>query len=77
MQKSYYGDSFYINESTYNNLWAWDQQIYTNMMGGGSGKISVPMFTRWMFKLQGMYALPYGFMVSGSVTGREGILYNR
>jgi hypothetical protein len=43
-------------------------------MGGGSGKQSVPMFTRWMFKLQGMYALPYGFSISGSLSGREGML---
>jgi hypothetical protein len=48
--------------------------MYTNSMGGGSGKISVPMFTRWMFKLQGMYQLPYGFNVSGSIVGREGQL---
>jgi hypothetical protein len=48
--------------------------MYTNSMGGGSGKQSVPMFTRWMFKLQGMYALPYGFNVSMSVSGREGML---
>jgi hypothetical protein len=70
MQKSYYGEGW-VNPTS---LWAFDKQMYTNSMGGGSGKISVPMFTRWMFKLQGMYALPYGFNVSGSIVGREGML---
>jgi hypothetical protein len=70
MQKNYYGEG-YLNPS---NLWAFDKQMYTNSMGGGSGKTSVPMFTRWMFKLQGMYQLPYGFNVSMSLSGREGML---
>lgn len=70
MQKYHYGEGYYNP----NNIWAFDNQMYTNSMGGSSGKISVPMFTRWMFKLQGMYALPYGFMVSGSIVGREGQL---
>lgn len=71
MQKQYYGDNGYTNP---NSLWAFDGQMYTNSMGGGSGKISVPMFSRWLFKLQGMYALPYGFNVSFSMMGREGML---
>jgi hypothetical protein len=70
MQKSYYGQG-YLNPS---NLWAFDKQMYTNSMGGGSGKTSVPMFSRWMFKLQGMYQLPWGFDISASLTGREGML---
>jgi len=70
MQKSYYGQG-YLNPTS---LWAFDKQMYTNSMGGGSGKTSVPMFSRWMFKLQGMYSLPFGFDVSFSVTGREGML---
>lgn len=69
-QKSYYGQG-YINPTS---LWAFDSEIYTNSMGGGSGKISVPMFTRWMFKLQGVYSLPLGFDVSFSLSGREGML---
>jgi hypothetical protein len=71
MQKAYYGENGYTDP---NSLWAFDGQMYTNWMGGGSGKQSVPMFTRWMFKLQGMYALPYGFNVSGTISGREGML---
>ncbi|MCK4647102.1 MAG: carboxypeptidase regulatory-like domain-containing protein [Candidatus Aminicenantes bacterium] len=70
MQKNYYGEG-YTNPT---NMWAFDKQMYTNSMGGSSGKISVPMFSRWMFKLQGMYALPYGFNVSMSLSGREGML---
>ena len=73
MQRSYYGEGY--TEAT--DLWAFDGMQYTNSMGGSSGKISVPMFTRWMFKLQGMYALPYGFNVSFSLNGREGMLIDR
>lgn len=72
-QKSYYGQGY--NNPT--NLWAFDGDIYTNSMGGGSGKESVPMFTRWMFKLQGMYSLPLGFDVSFSINGREGMLIDQ
>ncbi len=72
-QKSYYGQG-YLNPT---NLWAFDGDIYTNSMGGGSGKESVPMFTRWMFKLQGMYSLPLGFDVSFSINGREGMLIDQ
>jgi hypothetical protein len=46
-------------------------------MGGGSGKVWVPMFTRWMFKLQGMYSLPLGFDVSFTVSGREGMIIDQ
>jgi hypothetical protein len=73
MQKQYYGEGY--NNPT--SLWAFDEQQYTNSMGGSSGKISVPMFTRWMFKLQGMYALPYGFNVSFTLNAREGMLIDR
>ena len=70
MSKYYYGEG-YTNPT---NLWAFDKQMSSVYMGGSSGKVSVPMFSRWMFKLQGMYALPYGFNVSMSLSGREGML---
>lgn len=73
-QKQFYGDLGYTNP---NNLWAYDGDYYTNSMGGGSGKLSVPMFTRWMFKMQGMYSLPLGFDVSLSVNGREGMIIDQ
>jgi hypothetical protein len=69
-QTAHYGDG-YLNPTS---QWAFEDQMFTNSMGGGSGKISVPMFTRWMFKLQGMYSLPLGFDVSFSLSGREGML---
>lgn len=72
-QKQVYGDG-YLNPT---NLWAYDGDYYTNSMGGGSGKLSVPMFTRWMFKVQGMYSLPLGFDVSFSVNGREGMIIDQ
>jgi hypothetical protein len=70
MSKYSYGQGY----NNPGNLWAFDEQMSSNYMGGGSGKISVPMFSRWMFKAQGMYALPYGFNVSFSLSGREGML---
>jgi len=73
-QKQYYGDKGWLNPT---NLWSYEGDYYTNSMGGGSGKLSVPMFTRWMFKMQGMYSLPLGFDVSFSVSGREGMIIDQ
>ncbi|MCJ7580130.1 MAG: carboxypeptidase-like regulatory domain-containing protein [Candidatus Aminicenantes bacterium] len=73
-QKQYYGDNGWLDPT---NLWAYDGDYYTNSMGGGSGKLFVPMFTRWMFKLQGMYSLPFGFDVSFSLSGREGMIIDQ
>ena len=73
-QKQFYGDNGWLNPT---NLWSYDGDYYTNSMGGGSGKLSVPMFTRWMFKIQGMYSLPLGFDVSFSLNGREGMIIDQ
>ncbi len=54
-QRSYFGDNGYTDPT---NLWASEGQLYAFDMGGGSGKINRPFFTRWMFKLQGLYQLP-------------------
>ncbi len=40
----------------------------------GSGSSDVYMNSRWMFKLAGLYQLPYGFTISGTFTGREGFI---
>ncbi|MGQ9471569.1 MAG: carboxypeptidase regulatory-like domain-containing protein [Candidatus Aminicenantales bacterium] len=69
MQKNYYGKKGYVNP---NNLWAYEGKIYGISMGGGSGKVSVPMFSRWLVKLSGLYQLPLGFNVSFTLNGREG-----
>ncbi len=39
---------------------------------GGSGERYIFSNTRWIFKLSGLYQLPYGFNISGSVNAREG-----
>jgi hypothetical protein len=70
MSRQHYG-SAYLNPTS---MWAFEDQLASNSMGGGSGKVSVPMFTRWMFKMQGMYSLPLGFDISFSLSGREGML---
>jgi hypothetical protein len=41
-------------------------------MGGGSGKISMAVFPRWMVKLSGLYQLPLDFNVSATFNAREG-----
>jgi hypothetical protein len=67
-QKSYWGDEF-INPT---NQWAFDGQPYGDWGGAASGKQSALMYTRWMFKLSGLYQLPLGFNVSATFNAREG-----
>ena len=60
--------------STFNttNDWAYDNNIYAQSMGGGSGKISMRVFSHWLVKLSGLYQLPYDFNVSFSFNARQG-----
>jgi hypothetical protein len=71
-QRQYFGDNGYIDPT---NLWASEGQYYAFYMGGGSGKITRPFFTKWMFKLQGLYQLPFDISVSGTVSAHEGTYY--
>jgi hypothetical protein len=71
-QRSYYGDYGYTDPTS---LWANEGQIFAFNMGGGSGKVSRPFFTRWMFKLMGLYQLPHGINISGTVSAHEGTYY--
>jgi hypothetical protein len=71
-QRSYFGDNGYLDPT---NLWASEGQIFAFDMGGGSGKISRPFFTRWMFKLMGLYQLPYDISLSGTVSAHQGTYY--
>ncbi len=71
-QRSYFGDFGYTDPT---NLWASEGQIYAFDMGGGSGKITRPFFTRWMFKLMGLYQLPYDMSISGTVSAHQGTYY--
>jgi len=67
-QKSYWG-SDYFNPT---DKWAYDGQPFGNWGGGASGKVAVLMYTTWMAKLSGLYQLPYGFDISGTINAREG-----
>jgi hypothetical protein len=41
---------------------------------GGSGLTGIFVNSRWMFKLSGLYQLPYGINVSGTFVAREGYI---
>ncbi|MFC2166651.1 carboxypeptidase regulatory-like domain-containing protein [Acidobacteriota bacterium] len=68
-QKQFYGDNGWRDPT---DLWAFEGDIYTSYLSGDSGKNLSWAFTRWMFKLQGMYSLPFGFDISFSLSGCEG-----
>jgi hypothetical protein len=68
-QKNYWGDTYPLNPS---NAWAYDGKLYGYQIGGGSGKMSMRVFSRWMFKAQGLYQLPYDFNVSFTFNARQG-----
>jgi hypothetical protein len=40
----------------------------------GSGSSDVYMNSRWMLKLSGLYQLPYGFNISGTLSARDGFI---
>ncbi len=71
MQRYYYGESY--NDPT--NMWVYEGQIYGISMGGASGKIARDGFSRWMFKLTGLYQLPFDINVSGTLSAHEGYFY--
>ncbi len=54
------------------NTWAFDGKPYAMSGGGASGKTSINMYTRWMFKISGLYQLPWDFNISGTFQAREG-----
>ena len=67
-QKYHYGDGV-TNPS---NLWAQQDQLYAPALGSASGKINQYLFSHWMFKLEGLYQLPYDFNVSFTFNARAG-----
>lgn len=73
-QKTYFADAKISNPT---NNWAEDGTVYAYNIGGSSGKLSQPVFSRWLFKAQGLYQLPYDFNVSFSLNAREGHLLDR
>jgi hypothetical protein len=68
-QRQHYGAKGYLNPT---NLWAIDGKIYAPSMGGGSGKISMHVFSHWLVKLAGLYQLPLDFNISFSFNARQG-----
>ena len=70
-QKTYFADAKISNPT---NNWAEDGTVYAYNIGGASGKLSQPVFSRWLIKAQGLYQLPYDFNVSFSFNAREGHL---
>jgi hypothetical protein len=68
-QVTNWGADYPINPS---EQWATDGQPFAYSIGGASGKVSMPVFARWMFKAQGLYQLPYDFNISFTFNAREG-----
>ncbi len=68
-QAQHYGEGSYINPT---NLWAYDGKPQAAFVGGASGKIDQYIYSRWMFKLGGMYQLPFDINVSATFRMREG-----
>lgn len=47
---------------------------YAYNQTGGSGKTDIWIGSKWMFKMSGMYQLPYGINVSGFLNSRQGYI---
>jgi hypothetical protein len=54
------------------NKWAFDGQPYAFAGGGASGKTAINMYSKWLFKLSGLYQLPWDINISGTFLAREG-----
>lgn len=54
------------------NQWAEDGYSYAFNIGGASGKLGQPVYSRWMVKAMGLYQLPYDFNISFTFNTREG-----
>jgi hypothetical protein len=68
-QEAHYGDKGYLDPT---NMWAFEGKPYAIYMGSASGKISQYIYSRWMFKVGGLYQLPYDINVSLNFMAREG-----
>jgi hypothetical protein len=68
-QRNYWGATYPLNLT---DQWSQDGKAYAYSLGGASGKLSQPIFSRWMVKAMGLYQLPYGFDVSFTFNAREG-----
>jgi hypothetical protein len=68
-QKSHWGADYPFNPT---NQWAEDGKEYAYSIGGASGKVSMPVFSRWMVKAQALYQLPLDFNLGVVFSAREG-----
>jgi len=68
-QKSHWGADYPFNPT---NQWAEDGEEYAYSIGGASGKVSMPVFSRWMAKAQALYQLPLDFNLGVVFSAREG-----
>lgn len=66
--KNHWGDIF-MNPQ---NQWMSDGEPYVAALGSASGKQNAQMYTTWMVKASGLYQLPWGFDISGTVNARQG-----
>jgi hypothetical protein len=61
-----------LNGTELTQLWALQDNLWAPNIGGASGKINQYLFSHWMFKLEGLYQLPYGFDISFTFNARAG-----
>jgi hypothetical protein len=74
MQKQHWGEEWPLDPT---NQWALDGYPYAFTIGGASGKLGQPVFSRWMVKAMGLYQLPYGFDISFTFNAREGHIISK
>lgn len=67
-QTRHYGETLF-NPT---NLWTLEGNVYAPSMGSSSGKINQYIYSNWMFKIQGLYQLPYDFNASFTFNARPG-----
>ena len=68
-QSYHYGTEGY-NSS--NNIWALEGSPSSVYGGGSSGKINAYTYTPWMFKVGGLYQMPFDWNVSFTFNARDG-----
>ncbi len=68
-QAQHYGPDSYLNAT---NLWSYAGSGGTIEADGPLGRISQGAYSRWLLKVSGLYQLPYGIDLSGTLVMREG-----
>ena len=65
----HYASDYYMNPT---NLWMEQDKIWAPYIGSASGKVSQYTYSPWMFKIEGLYQLPFDFNISGTFNARAG-----